>query len=155
MTGMEFVGAGIAFPMRTDATGGVALVGREREIQEAIRLILGTTPGERPMRPEFGCRIAEHVFAPANAATAGRLAADVRAALDRWEPRIDLDDVVVSFDHVDDGVLYIDITYRVRGTNDPRNLVFPFYVIPPHEVPAYPAVPPAPAAVRLALTDGS
>ena len=93
---MEFVGAGIAFPMRTDAIGGVALVAREREIQEAIRLILGTAPGERPMRPEFGCRIAEHVFAPANATTAGQLSYDVRAALDRWEPRIDVDDVAVS-----------------------------------------------------------
>ena len=90
---MEFVGAGIAFPMRTDAIGGVALVAREREIQEAIRLILGTSPGERPMRPEFGCRISDHVFAPANATTAGQLSYDVRAALDQWEPRIDVDDV--------------------------------------------------------------
>ena len=70
---MEFVGAGIAFPMRTDAVGGGALVTREREIEEAIRLILGTTPGERPMRPEFGCRVSEYVFAPATATTAGQL----------------------------------------------------------------------------------
>ena len=67
---MEFVGAGIAFPMRIAPSGGVALVTREREIEEAIRLILGTSPGERPMRPEFGSRIAEHVFGPANASTA-------------------------------------------------------------------------------------
>jgi len=130
---MEFVGAGIAFPMRTDAIGGVALVAREREIQEAIRLILGTAPGERPMRPEFGCRISEHIFAPANATTAGQLAYDVRTALERWEPRIDVDDVDVTFDAVESGVLYIDITSRIRGTNAPRNLVFPFYVIPQHE----------------------
>jgi phage baseplate assembly protein W len=143
---MEFVGAGIAFPMRTDAIGGVALVAREREIQEAIRLILGTSPGERPMRPEFGCRIADHVFAPANATTAGQLSYDVRAALDQWEPRIDVDDVTVSFDATDSGVLYIDITYRIRGTNDPRNLVFPFYVIPQHEPIQYGSP---------ALTDGS
>ena len=143
--GMEFVGAGIAFPMRTDAIGGVALVAREREIQEAIRLILGTAPGERPMRPEFGCRISEHVFAPANATTAGQLSYDVRVALARWEPRIDVDDVEVTFDAVDSGVLYIDITYRIRGTNDPRNLVFPFYVIPPHESTQHDPV----------LTDGS
>jgi uncharacterized protein len=129
----QFVGAGIAFPMRTDAIGGLALVTREREIEEAIRLVLGTAPGERPMRPEFGCRISEHVFGPANATTAGQLAAEVRVALDRWEPRIDVDDVVVSFDAADSGVLYIDVGYRIRGTNDPRNLVFPFYVIPPHE----------------------
>jgi uncharacterized protein len=144
--GMEFVGNGIAFPMQTNAIGGVALVTREREIQEAIRLILGTSPGERPMRPEFGCRIADHVFAPANATTAGQLSYDVRAALDQWEPRIDVDDVTVSFDATDSGVLYIDITYRIRGTNDPRNLVFPFYVIPQHEPTLYGSP---------ALTDGS
>jgi phage baseplate assembly protein W len=130
---MEFVGNGIAFPMRTNAAGGVALVSREREIQEAIRLILGTSPGERPMRPEFGSRIAEHVFGPANAATAGQLAYEVRVALERWEPRIELEDVEVSFDAVDSGVLYLDIRYRILGTNNPRNLVFPFYVIPVHE----------------------
>ncbi len=131
--GAEFVGQGIGFPMRTSATGGVAIVTREREIEEAIRLVLGTAPGERPMRPEFGSRIHEHVFGPANASTAGQLAYEVRAALERWEPRVDVDDVAISFDAVDSGVLYIDVHYRLRGTNDPRNLVFPFYVIPEHE----------------------
>ncbi|MGZ4479598.1 MAG: GPW/gp25 family protein [Nocardioidaceae bacterium] len=143
--GMEFVGAGIAFPLRTDASGGVALVSREREIEEAIRLVLATSPGERPMRPEFGSRIAEHVFGPANAATAGHLAYEVRVALERWEPRIDVVDVEVGFDAVDAGVLYLDVRYRIRGTNDPRNLVFPFYVIPEHAVAEYPAIAGAPA----------
>ena len=85
------------------------------------------------MRPEFGSRIADHVFGPANASTAGQLAYDVRVALERWEPRIDLEDVEVSFDAADAGVLYLDVRYRIRGSNDPRNLVFPFYVIPQHE----------------------
>jgi|GEM_PF-152525 len=133
--GMEFVGAGIAFPLRTGAAGGLALVSREREIEEAIRLVLGTSPGERPMRPEFGSRISEHVFGPANAATAGQLAYEVRVALERWEPRVDVEDVEVGFDEVDAGVLYLDVRYRIRGTNDPRNLVFPFYVIPEHPAP--------------------
>jgi phage baseplate assembly protein W len=130
---MEFVGSGIAFPMRVAPSGGIALVSREREIEEAIRLILGTSPGERPMRPEFGSRIAEHVFGPANASTAGQLAYEVRVALERWEPRVDVEDVEVSFDAADAGVLYLDVQYRIRGSNDPRNLVFPFYVIPQHE----------------------
>jgi len=142
----DFIGQGIGFPMRTSATGGVAIVTREREVEEAIRLVLGTAPGERPMRPEFGSRISEHVFGPANASTAGQLAYEVRASLERWEPRIDVDDVDVTFDAVDSGVLYIDITYRIRGTNDPRNLVFPFYVIPQHEPTQYGSA---------ALTDGS
>lgn len=132
----DFIGQGIGFPMRTSATGGVALVTREREVEEAIRLVLGTTPGERPMRPEFGSRIAEHVFGPANASTAGQLSYEVRSALERWEPRIDVDEVEISFDAVDSGILYIDVRYSLRGTNDPRNLVFPFYLIGDNEPPA-------------------
>jgi uncharacterized protein len=130
---VDFVGRGLAFPVHTDVTGSVALVGGEREIVESIRLILATAPGERPMRPEFGCAIHDLVFAPADAATAGRIAYEVRLSLERWEPRISLADVSVGFDEVDQGTLLIDIRYALRGTNDPRNLVFPFYVIPPHE----------------------
>jgi phage baseplate assembly protein W len=129
----QFIGAGLAFPLRTDATGGIALVRGEREIAEAIRLILGTSPGERPMRPEFGCAISEFVFAPADAATAGLIAYEVRIALERWEPRIDLQDVQVDFADAANGVLLINIRYALRGSNDPRNLVFPFYVIPAQE----------------------
>ena len=133
----DLVGAGWAFPLRTDATGSIALVAREREIEEAIRLILATSPGERPMRPEFGCRIHDHVFGPANATTAGQIAYDVRAALERWEPRIEVDDVTVSFERADAGTLYIDVRYTIRGVTDPRSLVFPFYVIPETEsIPA-------------------
>jgi phage baseplate assembly protein W len=126
----EFIGRGWAFPLRTDATGGIALVSRQREIEEAIRLILGTSTGERPMRPEFGCRIHDYVFASADGATANAITAEVRRALKRWEPRINVHDVVVSFDVRDSTVLYIDIRYAIRRTNDRRNLVFPFYVIP-------------------------
>ena len=126
----EFIGAGWAFPLRTDATGGIALVSREREVEESIRLILGTAPGERPMRPEFGCRIHDEVFAEADAATAGRIAADVRTALRRWEPRISVDEVIVTADADEPSTLYIDVRYSVRSTNDRRNLVFPFYTIP-------------------------
>ncbi|WP_103352966.1 GPW/gp25 family protein [Amycolatopsis sp. CA-128772] len=133
MTSNDFLGRGLAFPVHTDATGSIALVGGEREIVESIRLILATAPGERPMRPEFGCAVHDLVFAPADAATAGQIAYEVRTSLERWEPRIDLTDVVVSFAEADRGTLLIDIRYTLRGTNDPRNLVFPFYVIPPHE----------------------
>jgi phage baseplate assembly protein W len=126
----EFVGRGWAFPLRTDATGGIALVSREREVEEAIRLILGTAPGERPMRPDFGCRIHDFVFGTADGTTANDIGVEVRRSLARWEPRIDVEDVVVSFDPLDQTVLYIDVRYSIRSTNDRRNLVFPFYVIP-------------------------
>jgi uncharacterized protein len=126
----EFIGAGWAFPLRTDSSGGIALVSKGREIDEAIRLILGTAPGERPMRPDFGCRIHDEVFAGANAGSASRIAQHVRDALARWEPRIELNDVNVTVDGADRSVLYIDISYTVNATNDRRNLVFPFYTIP-------------------------
>jgi phage baseplate assembly protein W len=130
---VDFIGSGLAFPIHTDATGSIALVSGDREIVESIRLILATAPGERPMRPEFGCAIHDLVFAPADAATAGQIAYEVRLALERWEPRIILTDVVVSFAEADEGTLLIDVRYTLRGSNDPRNLVFPFYVIPPHD----------------------
>jgi uncharacterized protein len=140
----EFIGAGWAFPLRTDATGSIALVGGEREIVESIRLILATSPGERPMRPEFGCAIHDLVFAPADAATAGQIAYEVRVALERWEPRITVADVLVRFDEADRGVLLIEIRYTMRGSNDPRNLVFPFYVIPTGDSAALPVPEEAP-----------
>jgi phage baseplate assembly protein W len=126
----DFIGAGWAFPLRTDSTGGIALVSHEREIEESIRLILGTAIGERPMRPEFGCGIHDYIFAPTDATTAGRIAYEVRASLRRWEPRIEVADVIVDVAEDDPALLYIDIRYTFTSTNDPRNLVFPFYVIP-------------------------
>ncbi len=129
----EFIGSGWAFPLRTDATGSIALVRREQEIEESIHLILGTAYGERPMRPEFGCGIHDLIFAPSNSTTAGQAAYEVRRSLSRWEPRVDVDDVAVTYDEADTSLMYISITYRVRGSNDPRNLVFPFYTIPAEE----------------------
>jgi phage baseplate assembly protein W len=128
-----FVGSGIAYPMRVSATGGIALVSNDEEIAESMRLILGTSPGERPMRPDFGCSIHDHVFAPADTSTIGLIAFEVRLALGRWEPRIEVLEVVVTQDSGQPTLLYIDVAYMIRDTNDPRNLVFPFYVIPEGE----------------------
>jgi uncharacterized protein len=125
-----FVGAGWSFPLRTDATGSIALSSGDRELEEAIALVLGTAPGERPMRPEYGCAIHDFVFAPADATTAGRIAYEVRVSLERWEPRIEVTDVDITFDPGDAATLYVDVRYVQRGTNNPRNLVFPFYLIP-------------------------
>jgi phage baseplate assembly protein W len=128
-----FVGRGWAFPVRTDRTGTIALVGREQEIEEAMRLVLGTAPGERPMRPEFGCRIHHYVFGSADATTASLIAYEVEESLKRWEPRVEVMKVEVGFDQTEAALAYIDIQYRIRHTNSPRNLVFPFYTIPAEE----------------------
>ncbi|MEV0736835.1 MULTISPECIES: GPW/gp25 family protein [Streptomyces] len=130
----QFVGSGWSFPLRIGPTGGIALVSGEREVEEAIRLVLSTAPGERPMRPDFGCAIHDLVFAPVNEQTAGRIQHEVHVSLDRWEPRIEVEDVEVTAG-TEQSVLYIDVRYSIRGTNNPRSLVFPFYVIPSHDEP--------------------
>jgi hypothetical protein len=126
----DFVGNGWAFPVMTDSTGGIALVSGPREVEESIRLVLSTSPGERPMRPEFGCGIHDLVFAPLSASTIGRIREEVRQSILRWEPRVDLHALDVSPDEDEPSLLLISISYSIRRTNDPRNLVFPFYVIP-------------------------
>ena len=126
----EFIGSGWGFPIGVDARGGVRLVSREREIEQSIRLILSTAPGERPMRPEFGCAIHDHVFDPADGRTSGRIELAVREALRRWEPRIDVLDVRVGRHPDEEDALLLDIRYSTGDANDPRNLVYPFYIIP-------------------------
>jgi len=130
MTTHDFVGAGWAFPLGVDARGGIALARRDAELEQAMRLILATYPGERPMRPEFGSKIRDYVFRSATIDTAAELSHEVRRALLRWEPRVVIEQVNVSVDEDDRSRLYIDISYTVKGTNDRRNLVFPFYTIP-------------------------
>ena len=139
----DFIGAGWNFPLKVDTAGAIALATQNRDIEQAIILILFTSPGERPMRPEFGCRIHDRVFSPANAATAAALANDVRAALEQWEPRIEVGEVQVGLDHQEVGTFYIDVGYRVRSDNSERNLVFPFYVIPDESEPISSRQPPA------------
>ncbi len=127
----EFVGAGWAFPIRTDPTGRIALTRGERDLEESIQLILGTAFGERPMRPEYGCAIHDYVFGTLDPEMISRVSVAVRASLLRWEPRITVEDVRVTPDRGGAGLVYIDIRYSVAGTNSPRNLVCPFYTIPP------------------------
>lgn len=126
----DFVGAGWAFPLGVAGNGGIALVRREVELEQAMRLILSTYPGERPMRPEFGSRLRDFVFRPVNLETISELTQEVRRALMRWEPRVDIEAVTVLPGRSHLGMLYIDITYRPKDVNDRRNLVFPFYTIP-------------------------
>lgn len=129
----EFIGSGWAFPLETNKTGSMQLVSRDLEIYESINLILRTAPGERPMRPDYGCGIHDYVFASIDPDSAGRMAAEVRASLVRWEPRIRVEGVDVTADPQDHTVAYVQIHYTIGDTNDPRNLVFPFYTIPSEE----------------------
>jgi len=129
----DILGTGVAFPLRVDRRGGMALVDAEQDISEAITIILGTAPGERPMRPEFGCGIHNYIFETVDAYTIARLEQEIRIALDRWEPRIEVMDIDFDVSNAANGQLLIDINYVIRATSDLRNLVFPFYLIPAEE----------------------
>jgi uncharacterized protein len=129
----DVIGTGLGFPLRVDRQGAVALVSGSDDINEAITLILSTAPGERPMRPLFGCGIHDYVFESIDAYTIGRLEREIRIALDRWEPRIEVAGISVDTEEAGKGKLAIELDYVVRATNDRRNLVYPFYVIPAEE----------------------
>ena len=130
----EIIGSGLAFPLQVDRRGGIALATDETDIEQAIELILGTAPGERPMRPEFGCGVHDFVFDSIDASTIGHMEEAIRDALDHWEPRVVVETVEFDLSSVDEGRLMIDIGYRIRVTNTMRNLVYPFYVIPAEEL---------------------
>jgi phage baseplate assembly protein W len=126
----DFIGSGVAFPVACNNGGAVALVSGERELEEAMRLILLTYPGERPMRAEFGSRVRDFVFRASDAGMGAELAHEVKTALLRWEPRVDIVSVTATPDAGSPSTMFIDIEYQIKGTNDRRNLVFPFYSIP-------------------------
>ena len=124
----DFLGQGWKFPIGLDGANGIARSDADAGIEESIWLILGTAKGERTMRPDFGCGIHDLVFSLHNAATAGRVADEVRDALVLWEPRIDVLDVDATVPDNQPETLLIAIGYRVRATNNVFNLVYPFYL---------------------------
>ena len=128
-----FLGQGWRFPLAVNGRGGISTSRLEQDIEESIKIILGTAKGERVMRPEFGSSIHEFVFAPSNATTFGLIAYHVQEALTRWEARIDLTSVDVNPDPLDHSRVLIDISYEVKATNDIVNMVYPFYLIPTEE----------------------
>jgi len=129
----SFLGRGWHFPPRVDPRGGIATTSHQTDIEQSIMIILSTAKGERVMRPDFGSGIHDFVFAPNNMTTAGLLSYHVRESLLRWEPRIDVTNVSVHPDVTDLSRLLINIWYEVKATNDQRNLVYPFYLIPSEE----------------------
>jgi len=124
----DFLGSGWSFPIRIDRQGEIALVSREEDIRQAILVILGTSPGERVMRPDFGAGLKALVFEPINTATKALVKHRVEEALLLWEPRIDSVEIAIA-DERSLGRLLIDIRYRVRATNTFFNLVYPFYLL--------------------------
>lgn len=123
-----FLGRGFGFPIEVDeATGKMKTVSLEEDIEQAIRIILMTRKGERVMRPDFGCDIHDFAFDTMDYTTLVQMEQTVRQALMIWEPRITDVDVKIQ-DEREDGLLLIGISYVVRSTNNPFNLVYPYYI---------------------------
>src|SRR3954451_11768243 len=124
----DFLGRGWAMPVDIDPrTGHVAFAEYEEDIRQSIRIILETAPGERVMRPDFGCGIHELVFEAVDSKTLQRIRSEVEEALRRYEARVDVLGVTVDENATSEGVLWVELEYRVRKTNQIGNLVFPFY----------------------------
>ena len=128
MSTRAFLGKGWRFPPDINRNGGVATSAYEELVRESIIIILGTAPGERVMRPHFGCEIHDLLFSPNNANTAGLAAHYCVESLTKWEPRIsDVEaDALPSVD--EPNKLLIHIRYKVRETGTAHNMVYPFYL---------------------------
>lgn len=125
----EFLGQGLAFPLQVNQRGEVALAKGPIDIEQSIRIILGTYPGERVMRPEFGCRAKELLFAPLNTSTLRLMEYHVRRALRRWEPRITLIAVTATPAPGNLGEVLIEIDYEIKASHAERSIVYPFYIM--------------------------
>ena len=124
----SFLGQGLSFPFAVDGQGRLKMSAGESNIEESLLMILGTAPGERVMRPDFGCGIHDYVFRPNNATTASLVSYYAREAIVKWEPRVEDVRVRAYPDSLEENMMKVDITYRVIRTNDLKNLVYPFYL---------------------------
>lgn len=124
----SFLGCGWYFPPKVELDGSIADAVYEEDIDQAIWIILGTNPGERVMRPDFGAGLNSFLFEPINSTTIEKLKHRVQESLIAWEPRIDVMEVSVDANHPERNRLLIDVKYRVRATNTVKNFVYPFYL---------------------------
>ena len=129
MDSKQFLGTGFQFPIQVDkATGRMKTSSYEEDIKQAIWIILMTKKGERVRNPLFGCGIHEFCFGTTDYQTLKQMERSVEEALLLWEPRIIHTKALVSLDTSRQGVVNIEISYVMRVTNNPFNLVFPSYI---------------------------
>lgn len=127
---VKILGKRIAFPLQLDDRNQLAMVDGDTAVRQSIYLIVMTVPGERVLRPEFGCRIHELIFDPINKQTMITAKRFVEEAIRRWEPRIEVVELEVDAGDVDRAELLINIKYKHKNRPDPRSLVFPYYLNP-------------------------
>ena len=125
---LTFLGRGWSFPPTFSLVPlGVAMLEQEADIASSLEVLLTTIPGERVMLPEFGCNLEELIFENLDTTTRTLLEDKIESAILYYEPRIELEKVRLDGSRELEGVVLIDITYRVRTTNSRFNFVFPFY----------------------------
>ncbi len=125
----KFTGTGWSFPVEpTNQMGQISVSQDEKLIEQSIRMIIMTRKGERVMRPTFGCDIHDYTFETIDYTNLKQMEFVVEEALTLWEPRITEVDVMADAHPTEDGCVLIEINFIVRATNNPFNLVFPFYL---------------------------
>jgi phage baseplate assembly protein W len=124
----DYLGVGWKFPLQVTPGGKMAQAKFEQRIEESVYLILSTARGERLMLPDFGCGIHELVFAPNNSMTRAIAVQSVREALVKYEPRIDVLDIIAEAAPEEPNLLLFRINYQIRANNALGNLVYPFYL---------------------------
>jgi len=129
MSEKDFLGKGWSFPPSFQQGGtGVTIVKEEEDIKQSLQIILSTTPGERVMRPDFGCNMQDMVFEPINTSIITFMRDRIEKAILYFEPRIDLMRVEINTASVFEGLVLIEIDYSIRTTNSRQNFVYPFYI---------------------------
>jgi phage baseplate assembly protein W len=123
-----FLGTGWRFPILPDEAGRLGYAVGEQSIEHCLRALLLTATGERVMRPDFGTKAQESVFAPGSLQNLRDLERSVADAVRTYEPRVELDSVTAEADPLDESRVTVSVEYRIRRTNTKANLVFPFYV---------------------------
>jgi phage baseplate assembly protein W len=124
----SFLGSGWAFPPEFPVKSYQNLmVEAEKDIQQSLLILLGTIPGERVMHPDFGCGINHLVFEPISTALFTKLKDLIEQSILLFESRIQLNDVIIEFNPLIEGVIYISLDYTIRSINSRQNLVYPFY----------------------------
>lgn len=112
----DFARAGESTGLRTNLRGGIAMVEQDESIRQSLQLLITTVPGERVMRPEYGCYLYRLIFSPNDYTTAGLAIHYVKQAVDRWEPRVEVVALDAAQNPDDAGRLDVLLEYRVRAT---------------------------------------
>ena len=123
-----WLGRGLSLPLAPDERDrALPLAEGVEKVRQSILTILETEPGERVMRPDFGCGLRRYLMEPNNVATRALIRRDAELALQTWEPRIRVDAVEVVPGNEPSLVLVaVAYTHLVDGSSD--NLVYPLYL---------------------------